>query len=79
MTWIGFWFNIPGQTLDPTKVAVDFYNTGYDVVLSGIDTTEALVEANKMAKAGKKVWAIQYDYKDGCQGSRRRLFGRSLL
>jgi simple sugar transport system substrate-binding protein len=66
-TWIGFWFNIPGQTLDPTKVAVDFYRTGYDVVLSGIDTTEALVEANKMAKAGKKVWAIQYDYKDGCK------------
>ena len=67
VTWIGFWFNIPGQTLDPTKVAVNFYSTGYDVVLSGIDTTEALVEANKMAKAGKKVWAVQYDYKDGCK------------
>src|SRR4030042_1499704 len=67
VTWIGFWFNIPGQTLDPTKVAVNFFSTGYDVVLSGIDTTEALVEANKMAKAGKKVWAIQYDYKDACK------------
>jgi len=66
-TWIGFWFNIPGQTLDPAKVAADFYNTGHDVVISGIDTTEALLEANKMAKAGKKVWAIQYDYKDGCK------------
>jgi simple sugar transport system substrate-binding protein len=66
-TWIGFWFNIPGQTLDPAKVAADFYNTGYDVVFSGIDTTEALIEANKRAKAGKKVWAIQYDYKDGCR------------
>jgi simple sugar transport system substrate-binding protein len=32
VTWIGFWFNIPGQTLDPAKVAIDFYNTGYDVV-----------------------------------------------
>jgi simple sugar transport system substrate-binding protein len=48
-------------------VADDFYNTGYDVVLSGIDTTEALVEGGKMAKAGKKVWAIPYDYKDGCK------------
>jgi simple sugar transport system substrate-binding protein len=67
VTWIGFWFNIPGQTLDPTKVAVDFFNSGYDVVISGIDTTEALIEANKMAKAGKKVWALQYDYKDGCR------------
>ncbi|MCX6030285.1 MAG: BMP family ABC transporter substrate-binding protein [Chloroflexi bacterium] len=67
VSWIGFWFNIPGQTLDPTKVADDFYNSGYDVVLSGIDTTEALVEAGKMSKAGKKVWAVQYDYKDGCK------------
>jgi simple sugar transport system substrate-binding protein len=67
VTWIGFWFNIPGQTLDPAKVAADFYNTGYDVVISGIDTTEALIEANKRAKAGKKVWAVQYDYKDGCR------------
>jgi len=67
VTWIGFWFNIPGQTLDPTKVAVDFYNTGYDVVLSGIDTTESLVEAGKAAKAGKKVWDVSYDYKDGCK------------
>jgi simple sugar transport system substrate-binding protein len=67
VTWIGFWFNIPGQTLDPAKVAADLYNTGYDVVISGIDTTEALIEANKRAKAGKKAWAIQYDYKDGCR------------
>jgi simple sugar transport system substrate-binding protein len=67
VTWIGFWFNIPGQTLDPTQVADDFYNSGYDVVLSGIDTTQALVEADKMAAQGKKVWALQYDYKDGCQ------------
>jgi|GEM_PF-45789 simple sugar transport system substrate-binding protein len=66
VTWIGFWFNIPGQTLDPTKVADEFYTTGYDVVLSGIDTTEALVEAGKMVKAGKKVWAIPYDYKGAC-------------
>lgn len=67
VTWIGFWFNIPGQTLDPTKVADDFFNSGYDVVTSGIDTTEALVEANKLAKAGKRVWAIPYDFKGGCR------------
>jgi simple sugar transport system substrate-binding protein len=66
VTWIGFWFNIPGQTLDPTKVADDFYNGGYDVVISGIDTTEALVEASKMAKAGNKVWAIPYDFEGAC-------------
>lgn len=66
VTWIGFWFNIPGQTLDPTKVADDFYTSGFDVVISGIDTTEALVEANKMTKAGKKVWSVPYDFKGAC-------------
>jgi simple sugar transport system substrate-binding protein len=67
VTWIGFWFNIPGQTLDPAKVAADFFNTGYDVVISGIDTTEGLIEASKMSKTGKRVWTVQYDYKEGCQ------------
>jgi simple sugar transport system substrate-binding protein len=79
VTWIGFWFNIPGQTLDPAKVAADFYNTGYDVVISGIDTTEALIEANKRAKAGKKVWAIQYDYKDGCREGEDVCLGAAYL
>ena len=66
VTWIGFWFYIPGVSTDPTQVADDFYNTGYDVVLSGIDTTEGLVEAGKLRAAGKTVWAIPYDYKDAC-------------
>ncbi len=66
VTWIGFWFNIPGVTSDPTQVADDFFNSGYDVVISGIDTTEALVEAKKMHDAGKSVWAVAYDYKSNC-------------
>ena len=49
VNWIGFWFNIPGVTSDPTQVADNFFNQGYDVVISGIDTTEALVEAGKLA------------------------------
>ena len=64
--WIGFWFNIPGVTLDPTKVANDFYNAGNDIVISGIDTTEALVVAGQRQKQGQKVWAVSYDFKDGC-------------
>lgn len=64
--WIGFWFNIPGVTLDPTQVAHDFYNAGNDIVISGIDTTEAIVVAGQRAKKGEKVWAISYDCKDGC-------------
>ena len=66
VTWIGFWFNIPGVTSDPTQVADDFFNTGYDVVLSGIDTTEAITEAKKMSDAGQAAWAIPYDYENGC-------------
>ena len=66
VTWIGFWFNIPGVTSDPTQVADDFFNSGYDVVISGIDTTEALVEAKKMHDAGKDTYAIAYDFKDNC-------------
>ncbi len=69
VTWIGFWFNIPGVTSDPSQVADDFFNSGYDVVMSGIDTTEALVEAKKMNAAGKKVWAVAYDYKTNCDAA----------
>ena len=61
--WIGFWFNIPGQTLDPTQVTNEFFDSGADVVISGIDTTEALVRAGQRAAAGDKVWAIPYDFK----------------
>ncbi len=67
VTWIGFWFNIPGVTLDPTQVANDFINGGSDVIISGIDTTEGIVEANKATEAGKKIYAIPYDYKAACE------------
>jgi simple sugar transport system substrate-binding protein len=69
VTWIGFWFNIPGVTSDPTQVADNFYNTGYDVVISGIDTTENLVEAEKAKQAGKTAWGLGYDYKDNCSAA----------
>jgi simple sugar transport system substrate-binding protein len=66
VNWIGFWFNIPGVTLDPTLVANDFFDGGADVVLSGIDTTEALVVGGQRAAAGESVWAVPYDYEDAC-------------
>jgi len=53
VNWIGFWFNIPGFTLDPTQVANTFFDGGADVVVSGIDTTEALVVAGQRADAGE--------------------------
>jgi simple sugar transport system substrate-binding protein len=69
VSWIGFWFNIPGVTADPTQVANRFYDRDYDVVISGIDTTEAVVVAMQKRRAGREVWAIPYDYKGACQGA----------
>ncbi len=69
VTWIGYWYNEPGTTLDPSKVADAFFNTGYDVVMSGIDTSEAVTEAKKMTDAGEKVWAVGYDYKGNCSAA----------
>ena len=75
VTWIGFWFNIPGVTSDPTQVANDFINSDFDVVISGIDTTEAVTEAKKAAAAGKEVWAIPYDYVGACEEGKEICLG----
>lgn len=64
--WIGFWFNIPGVTLDPTEVVNGFFDGGADVVISGIDTTEGIVVAGQRAAQGQAVWAIPYDFEGGC-------------
>jgi simple sugar transport system substrate-binding protein len=66
VTWIGFWFNIPGVTLDPTEVTNNFFDTGADVVLSGIDTTEGIDVAGQRANQGDQVWAVPYDFKGAC-------------
>ncbi len=73
--WIGFWFNIPGVTLDPTKVAGDMLASGVDVLMSGIDTPEALMVVGQKAKQGQKVWAIPYDYHDACAGAPEACLG----
>ncbi len=64
--WIGFWFNIPGVTLDPTQVTNEFLASGADVVISGIDTTEAIVRAGQAVEAGEDVWAVPFDYRGAC-------------
>jgi len=75
ISWIGFWFNIPGVTSDPTLVAGSFIDSGYDVIISGIDTTEALVVAGQKRKGGKDVLAIPYDYKNGCSSAPEACLG----
>jgi simple sugar transport system substrate-binding protein len=69
VNWIGFWFNIPGVTLDPTLVANDFIDGGADVLMSGIDTREALTVAGQRAAGGDAVWAVPYDYVAACEGA----------
>ncbi|MEZ4667618.1 MAG: BMP family ABC transporter substrate-binding protein [Anaerolineae bacterium] len=66
VTWIGFWFNIPGVTLDPTAEANAFFDGGSDVVISGIDTTEALVVAGQRHAEGEAVFAMSQDNPAGC-------------
>ncbi|MCY4526924.1 MAG: BMP family ABC transporter substrate-binding protein [Anaerolineaceae bacterium] len=66
VTWIGFWFHIPGFTLDPTEVANEFFDNGADVVISGIDTTEAIQVAGRRASEGGRTFAIPYGNVGGC-------------
>jgi simple sugar transport system substrate-binding protein len=75
VTWIGFWFNIPGFTSDPTLVADDFIASGFDVIISGIDTTEGLAEAKKAAEGGKAIWAIPYDFIGSCEEGKEVCLG----
>jgi simple sugar transport system substrate-binding protein len=67
VTWIGFWFNIPGVTLDPTEVTNNFFDTGADVVMSGIDTPEGINVAGQRAAADEQVWSVPYDYEGACE------------
>ena len=67
VTWIGFWFHIPGFTLDPTEVANEFFDNGADVVISGIDTTEAIQVAGRRASEGDRTFAIPYGNAGGCE------------
>ena len=68
VSWIGFWFNIPGVTTDPAQVAGSIFDGGYDVVISGIDTPEALTVARQKRDQGRDAWAIPYDYVKACEG-----------
>ena len=66
VVWIGFWFNIPGVTLDPTEVATGFLDGGADVIISGIDTTEAITVAGQYMAEGDASYGIPYGNINGC-------------
>ena len=67
VTFIGFWFEIPGVTLDPVLVVNDFIDGGADVTLSGIDANTALIRSGQRADAGEPVKAVPYDFIGACE------------
>ena len=67
VNWIGYRSSIPGTTLDPTQASQDLFNSGVDVLLSGIDTMEAIVVAGQRAEQGDPVWAIPYNWDRACE------------
>ena len=66
VTYIGFWFEVPGVTLDATVVVNDFIDGGADVTLSGIDANVALIRSGQRADAGEAVKAVPYDFIGAC-------------
>lgn len=48
-------------------MADDFYRSGHDVLVTGLDTPAAALQAKKAAAAGKRVKYVHYDRKDGCE------------
>lgn len=66
VTWIGFWFSIPGVTLDVTEESNRFFDNGADVVLSGVDTAEMVQVAAQRQADGKQVYAVPYNSIAGC-------------
>ncbi|MDX2165991.1 MAG: BMP family ABC transporter substrate-binding protein [Deltaproteobacteria bacterium] len=73
--WIGFWFNVPGVTRNPTAVTDELFAAGADVVISGLDTTEALRDAAAVATTGAPVWAVPYNFAGACAGAPRVCLG----
>lgn len=66
ITWIGFWFAIPGFTLDVTEEANAFFDRGFDIVMSGLDTTEMVTVAGQRQGRGEEVFAMPYNSIEGC-------------
>ena len=65
--WIGWWINLPGVTADPARVAGDFFDAGFDVVISGIDTNEVLAVAKQKYQEAKKIWSVGSSYVEPCE------------
>lgn len=66
VTWIGDWVPTPA-TLNPTEETDSFFDNGADVVISGIDTPDALTTTGVRAAEGERVFAVPYDHRGVCE------------
>jgi len=64
--WIGFWFHIPGFTTDPSLATDEFLARGFDVIVSGLDTVDPLIQVDQAAAAGADVRGQAYTNKLAC-------------
>jgi simple sugar transport system substrate-binding protein len=69
VVWIGFWFHIPGVTLDPTEVSHEFFDRGIDVIISGIDTLEPLRVTEQRHERNETAYFIGTDSHRVCAES----------
>lgn len=67
VVWVGFWFNIPGVTLDPVNIINDFVSTNHDVIMGGIDTPDVAVQVAKHRADGSDVYSLPYDHPEACK------------
>jgi simple sugar transport system substrate-binding protein len=65
--WIGFWYNIDQVTQNPTTITYNMYESGIDVVISGIDTQEALTVARRFHQQDRRVFALSYNSEEACE------------
>ena len=69
VTWIGYWFTIPDVTVNPAQVFKNFFNTDYDVLVSGVAPSEVAAVAKQTIQEGKPLWVIPYDDAEACKGA----------
>jgi simple sugar transport system substrate-binding protein len=79
LSWIGSWYPIPGKTLDPSAVAQRFVDTEHDVIISGIDSPDALKVAQRNRRHRKEVWAIGNNYRKVCSVAPHACLGTPYL
>jgi len=61
------WLGVSGAVPDASTLADGMFDAGVDVIVSGIDTTEALIKAGQRHDQGEQVWAVLNGHEHACQ------------